>query len=151
MGYSIRCAARGDHEVICRHRRRMFEDMGQELPPSSRAAFARWLARALDDDVYRGWLVESADSSIVAGAGLMVLPWPPGVLDDRDRIAFVYNVFTEPEHRRQGLARRLMDAIHAWCREQDITSIRLHASDDGRPLYRALGYVPTNEMLTILK
>jgi GNAT superfamily N-acetyltransferase len=124
----------------------MFEDMGQPLPAASRAAFAQWLHRALAEDLYRAWLVASADGAIVAGAGLMVLPWPPGVLDDRDRIAFVYNVFTEPDHRRRGLARRLMETIHAWCREQDIASVRLHASAGGRPLYEGFGYVPTNEM-----
>jgi GNAT superfamily N-acetyltransferase len=129
----------------------MFEDMGQQLPPSSRAAFAGWLHRALAEDVYRAWLVEAADGAIVAGAGAMVLSWPPGVSDDRDRIAFVYNVFTEPDHRRRGLGRRLMDAIHAWCREQDIRSIRLHASADGRRLYESLGYVSTNEMMRLLE
>jgi hypothetical protein len=40
-----------------------------------------------------------------------------------------------------------MEAIHAWCRAEDITSVRLHASDDGRPLYESLGYVATNEMI----
>jgi GNAT superfamily N-acetyltransferase len=128
----------------------MFEDMGEHLPASSREAFARWLHRALADDLYRGWIVESADGAIVAGAGLTVLPWPPGVNDDHDRIAFVYNVFTEPDHRRRGLARRLMDAIHAWCREQDIRSVRLHASAGGSPLYESMGYVDTNEMMTLM-
>ena len=45
-----------------------------------------------------------------------------------DRIAVVYNVYTEPAHRRQGLARRIMDAIHAWCRDQGIASVALNAS-----------------------
>jgi GNAT superfamily N-acetyltransferase len=57
-----------------------------------------------------------------------------------DRLAFVYNVYTEPAHRRRGLARRVMDAMHHWCRDAGIASIALNASEDGRPLYEALGY-----------
>ena len=44
------------------------------------------------------------------------------------RLAFVYNVYTEPAHRRRGLARLIMDAIHAWCREEGIGSMALNAS-----------------------
>jgi hypothetical protein len=33
-----------------------------------------------------------------------------------------------------------MDAIHAWCREAGIASVALNASQDGQPLYEALGY-----------
>src|SRR4030095_16353264 len=57
------------------------------------------------------------------------------------QLAFVYNVYTEPAHRRRGVARLLMDAIHAWCREHDVSSVALNASADGRPLYEAMGYV----------
>jgi hypothetical protein len=36
--------------------------------------------------------------------------------------------------------------IVAWGRESGLGSLYLHASDEGRPLYRSLGFVPTNEM-----
>jgi GNAT superfamily N-acetyltransferase len=49
-------------------------------------------------------------------------------------------VYTEPGHRRQGLARRLMDSVHAWCREAGVTSVALNASHDGLPLYESMGY-----------
>lgn len=43
-------------------------------------------------------------------------------------------------HRRRGLARLVMDAIHAWSREAGITSMALNASRDGLPLYESMGY-----------
>jgi len=55
-------------------------------------------------------------------------------------------MYTEPEHRRRGLARRLMEAMIGWCREEGYASLFLHASDEGRALYAALGFSPTNEM-----
>jgi GNAT superfamily N-acetyltransferase len=65
-----------------------------------------------------------------------------------DRLAFVYNVYTEPAHRRRGLGRLVMDAIHEWCRGAGIASVALNASRDGQPLYEAMGYsVTSNPMM----
>ena len=58
----------------------------------------------------------------------------------------ILNVFTEPEHRGQGLARRLVEEALAHCRSHDIPTALLHASDAGRPLYETLGFTQTTEM-----
>jgi GNAT superfamily N-acetyltransferase len=91
--------------------------------------------------VYRAWLVETATGEVAAGGGITVIAWPPGPHYPGDRLAFVYNMYTEPAHRRRGLARRLMDAIHTWCRGNGVTSVALNASRDGQRLYASLGYV----------
>jgi hypothetical protein len=44
-----------------------------------------------------------------------------------------------------------MQEMIAWCRQQGFTHIYLHASKDGRPLYEALGFEPTNEMRLSLR
>jgi hypothetical protein len=38
-----------------------------------------------------------------------------------------------------------------WCRKQRFDRVFLHASKDGRPLYEALGFEPTNEMQLTLR
>ena len=40
----------------------------------------------------------------------------------------------------------MMREVLRWCRGNGIESVVLHASGDGRPLYRKLGFMPTNEM-----
>jgi len=52
--------------------------------------------------------------------------------------------------RRRGLARGLMDAIHAWCRANGVTSMALNASRDGMPLYRSMGYVESARPMMFL-
>jgi GNAT superfamily N-acetyltransferase len=118
----------------------MFQDMGITVGPALDRTFRAWLRDKMRDGTYHAWVVEDASHHIVAGAGASVLPWPPGPQYMSDRIAVVYNVYTEPAHRRHGLARRLMEAIHSWCRETGIVSVALNASRDGRPLYEAMGY-----------
>jgi len=64
--------------------------------------------------------------------------------------AYVLNVYTEPTHRRGGVARAIMNAILEWCREQRVARVTLHASREGRPLYEDLGFEPSNEMRFVL-
>ena len=118
--YHVRPATLDDVDALVRHRLGMFTDMG--LPVDADAighAFRRWLAETMAAGTYRGWVAEIDGGGIVAGGGITILPWPPGQMSMTGRMAFAYNVYTEPEHRSRGLARRIMEAIHAWCRRTD--------------------------------
>lgn len=141
--YRIRPATLDDEAVLVQQRIAMFEDMGRQFDATVLAsAYAAWLRTHLPAGTYRGWLVESQapDGTVVAGGGVTIIPWPPGPNYAGDRLAFVYNVYTVPAHRQRGLARLVMHAIHAWCRETGISSLALNASEHGRPLYESLGY-----------
>ncbi len=130
-----------DADALVHHRIAMFTDMGV---PVDRAELDReyreWLSRMMAAGTYRAWVVEDDRGKIVAGGGVSVLPWPPGPRYMGDRIGVVYNMYTELAHRRRGLARLLMDAMHAWCRDTGITSMALNASPAGRHLYESMGY-----------
>ena len=148
--YHVRPATLDDADVLVRHRIEMFADMDVPLDAAAlRPAFRAWLAEMMPPGTYRAWLVEH-EGRVVAGGGITVLPWPPGPRSMGDRLAFVYNVYTEPAHRRRGLARLLMDAIHDWCRDAGITSMALNASRDGQPLYTAMGYAESASPMMFL-
>jgi len=144
MSYRVREATLHDIDVLVRHRIGMFTDMGLSLDvPALDASFRVWLAEAMPAGIYRAWVTEADDGTIAAGVGISILPWPPGPNYMGDTIAIVYNLYTEPGHRRRGLARRLMTTIHEWASEHGITSIALNASRDGQPLYESMGYLVT--------
>jgi len=147
--YCIRPATPQDLEVVLTHRRRMFEDMGfseRQALDAMIAVSTPLIRRGLMDGTYRGWLVETTGDVIVAGGGVIMLQFQPHPLDARPQRAWVVNMFTDPEHRRRGLARRLMQTILEWCRKDGMRSLYLHASGDGRPLYESMGFKSTNEM-----
>ena len=141
MGYTLRAAGPADIPAIVAHRERMFRDMGT---PAAFAAMAErcteWLDAAIPAGVYRGWFAESPGGEVVAGAGVIVFPWPPGPMSVDPRCACVVNVYTEPAHRRRGLARLLVETIHGWCGAEGIQRVMLNASPAGHPLYAAMGY-----------
>ena len=147
--YRIRSATLDDLDILVHHRLAMFTDMGTPMDTAAVAhAFREWVTKMLPGGTFRAWLVETPSGEVVAGGGITVLPWPPGPQNLGDTLAFVYNVYTEPAHRRRGLARTVMEAIHGWCREAGIAAVGLNSSTEGQPLYESLGYsVRTNPMM----
>jgi GNAT superfamily N-acetyltransferase len=148
-GHVLRAATPADAAAIARHRVSMFRDMGmldgRDAAALETGALAH-LTTALADGTYRGWLIEY-DGVVVAGAGVILRPLLPRPESPRGgEDAEVLNVYTEPAHRRRGLARRLIEHVLSWSRARGLRQISLHASDAGRPLYEQLGFVPTNEM-----
>ena len=149
--YQVRPATLADTDVLVRHRVGMFTDMGVPMDVAAlEIAFRAWLAEMMPAGTYRAWLVETGGGHVVGGGGITVLPWPPGPRYPGDRLAFVYNVYTDAAHRRRGLARLVMDTIHAWCRDEGVTSIALNASEDGRSLYESMGYVESPNPMMFL-
>ena len=139
--YRLRKATLADLDVLVDHRIAMFTEMGTTLDaPVVRQLFGDWLLKMMPAGTYQAWLVEDGRHQVVAGGGITVIDWPPGPSSFIGKVAFVYNVYTDPAHRKQGLARRLMDAIHAWCRQHGVAAVALNASPDGRHLYESQGY-----------
>ena len=127
----------------------MFEQMGYRdaLALDSMAAkFLPWVEAKMVAGEYLAWLAVAEDDAVVAGAGLWLMDWPPHMVGTSLRRGNILNVYTEPDFRRRGLARKLTEAAMQWCRSEGIDYVILHASDEGRPLYESLGFRGTNEM-----
>ncbi len=72
----------------------------------------------------------------------MLIDWPPHPLHPtNDRRGYVLNLFVEAEHRRKGLARRLMQLAEEELVKRGVSLLVLHATEKGRPLYSELGWV----------
>lgn len=150
-----RAAGADDVDVLVRHRVRMFADMGipsddgfAELATASR----RWFIDALARGRYLGWLIapSNAPRTIAAGAGMLLLEWPPGNRDTGTARAYILNVYTEPDYRGHGLATIATRAAIDEARRRRIRVVTLHASDEGRRVYERLGFEESNEMRLLL-
>jgi GNAT superfamily N-acetyltransferase len=151
--YTLRLALPDEAAILAHHRAAMFRDM-HEVDEQGAAIIANasedHLAALIEAREYFGFLAEH-DGAVVSGGGVWLRPLlpRPGTLQGSLE-AYVLNVYTEPEHRRGGVARAIMNAILEWSHEQRVARVTLHASREGRPLYEDLGFEPSNEMRIVL-
>lgn len=147
-----RTATVSDAALITHHRRRMFIDAGRNDGPVLDVmceAHEPWVAREITESRYLGWIGED-DGKPVAGAGLLLLNWPPHPLDPRStQRGYLLNVYVDPEYRRRKLASNLIELALAEARKRFIRVVALHSTEEGRRLYEANGFRRTNEMFYV--
>jgi ribosomal protein S18 acetylase RimI-like enzyme len=124
----------------------MLAAMGADIggPDAPWRAVARdWFAEQLaSPETFAAYVVDDPDVGVVAGAAGNVYVHPPGPRDLTTLRGHLYNVSTEPDFRRRGLARACVVALMDWFRDETgVGQIELHATQDGIGLYRAVGFI----------
>ena len=128
----IRVAGPEDAATIARHR--YPGESGEHL-----AVYADWLPGVMSGGRYLGWLAVKG-GRVIGGVGLLLLHWQPSRTDPDPIRGRVVNVFVEPEYRRQGVARALLQAMLTEARSRRLGVLNLGSSVEGRKLYASLGF-----------
>jgi ribosomal protein S18 acetylase RimI-like enzyme len=147
--FETRLATEADAELISEQRRRMFVDSGQGSDTRLKEVaenFAPWVRERLIDGRYLGWLT-TEDGRVVAGAGMLLMDFPPHWMDPEPVRAYLLNVYVDPVFRGCGLARALLEMAVNDAQRRGIKVVSLHASTFGRPLYERNGFKSTSEMI----
>ena len=85
------------------------------------------------------------EGGLIASCAFLIVvekPMSPSFMSGKTGI--VLNVYTRPEHRRKGHARKLMEALLADAKRLDLAVVELKATEDGYPLYQAVGFAADN-------
>ncbi len=152
MEFTLRPTLLSDLELHVRHRVAMFTDMdyGDGVGREAMAgAFRDRLRTWLSTGEVRGVLAE-AEGEEVGGALLQFKEALPNPLSPQAVRGYLFNVYTDPAFRGQGLARRMTHALLEVATAQGIGIVDLHASKDAEALYRSMGFEPTPEFRLIL-
>ena len=101
---------------------------------------------ALADGTHTAYLVFDGDLFVGAG-GVSYYSVMPTYHNPTGQKAYIMNMYTRPAYRRQGIARRTLDLLMRNSKSRGVRAISLEATEMGRPLYEAYGFVPmTSEM-----
>jgi ribosomal protein S18 acetylase RimI-like enzyme len=147
--FNTRLATKADAELIGEQRRQMFIDSGQGNDERLKVVtekFVPWVRERLSDGRYIGWLTEE-NGRVVAGAGTLLMDFPPHWMDPEPVRAYLLNVYVDPAFRGRGLARELLEMAVNDARQRGIKVMSLHASKFGKLLYERNGFKSTNEMI----
>lgn len=103
---------------------------------------------ALESGEYIAYLVYDKDKFIGAG-GVSFYQVMPTYYNPTGKKAYIMNMYTAPEYRRQGIAFQTLELLVKAAKEQGISQIALEATDMGRPLYEKYGFVKMKDEMEL--
>src|SRR5450755_4289522 len=93
------------------------------------------------------WFAAEDDCGFAGCAGGNLHVVYPEIFDsDVRRFGVVWGVYVRPEHTRRGLGRLLTQTVMDYLYGISCVKVRLHASPQGKVMYVAMGFVPSNEL-----
>lgn len=104
--------------------------------------------RALETGEHIAYLVYDNGTFIGAG-GVSFYQVMPTYHNPTGKKAYIMNMYTAPEYRRQGIAFRTLDLLVMDAKKQGVSQIALEATDMGRPLYEKYGFVKMEDEMEL--
>ena len=103
---------------------------------------------ALSNDTHVAYLVFDEDRFVGAG-GISFFKVMPTFHNPTGQKAYIMNMYTKPEYRRNGIAYKTLDLLIEDAKRRGIAAISLEATEMGRPLYEKYGFVKMNDEMEL--
>ena len=103
---------------------------------------------ALETGEHIAYLVYDNETFIGAG-GVSFYQVMPTYHNPTGKKAYIMNMYTASEYRRQGIAFHTLDLLVKDVRKQGISQITLEATEMGRPLYEKYGFVKRKDEMVL--
>jgi len=105
---------------------------------------------ALEIGEHIAYLVYDNENFIGAG-GVSFYKVMPTYHNPTGKKAYIMNMYTASEYRRQGIAFHTLDLLVKDVRKQGVSQITLEATEMGRPLYEKYGFVKMEDEMELIK
>lgn len=105
--------------------------------------------RALETGAHIAYLVYDKGRFIGAG-GVSFYQVMPTYHNPSGKKAYIMNMYTSPEYRRQGVAFHTLDLLVREAKERGVLQIALEATDMGRPLYERYGFIKMEDEMELV-
>ena len=123
--------------IVLRAANKLSDDEDMSVVEEESYAYYR---RALETGEHIAYLVYDNGKFIGAG-GVSFYQIMPTYHNPTGKKAYIMNMYTASEYRRQGIAIHTLDLLVKNAREQGVTQIALEATEMGWPLYEKYGFV----------
>lgn len=132
--------------IVLRAANKLAEDVDMSMVEHESYAYYK---RALETGEHIAYLVYDNDKWIGAG-GVSFYQVMPTYHNPNGKKAYIMNMYTTPEYRRQGIAIHTLDLLIKAVKEQGVSQIALEATDMGRPLYEKYGFVNMKDEMELV-
>ena len=123
--------------IVLRAANKLSDDEDMSVVEEESYAYYR---RALESGEHIAYLVYDNGKFIGAG-GVSFYQVMPTYHNPTGKKAYIMNMYTASEYRRQGIAFHTLDLLVKDARKQGISQITLEATEMGRPLYLSLIHI----------
>lgn len=132
--------------IVLRAANKLSDDVDMSIVEQESYAYYK---RAVETGEHMAYLVYDKETFIGAG-GVSFYQVMPTYHNPSGEKAYIMNMYTAPEYRRQGIAFHTLDLLVKAAKERGISQIALEATDMGRPLYEKYGFVKMEDEMGLV-
>ena len=127
-------------DIFINMRINQLREEGAEEEIDLKPALMDYYIRHMADGTFVSWLAVDGEK-IIGTSGMSFVEKPPYFGCPSGRMGLLSSMFTDPNYRRRGIARELLDRVVEEARKYGCGTIQITASDLGVKLYTAYGFV----------
>ncbi|WP_009631980.1 GNAT family N-acetyltransferase [Synechocystis sp. PCC 7509] len=134
-GYQVRAGSSLDRALLAKFMQKTYQELA---PKQDFSHLALTVEQYLSRETPLWWVSSDSDAAVAC-------VWAGNAIDQitSDRIAHIFLLYVNPEHRRKGIARALMNQVETWAITKGFPAIELQVfqtNDFAKNLYNQLGY-----------
>ena len=146
MSITYRKLEEKDLETFIRMRITQLREEGATEDLDLVPALMDYYHRHMADGTFVSWLAVD-DDQIVGTSGMSFVEKPPYFGCPTGRVGLLSSMYTDPAHRRRGIAKELLRRVVEEAREYGCGSVQITASDMGVLLYTDFGFVKNGNFM----
>lgn len=127
-------------EIFIEMRINQLREEGAKEDFDLKPALKNYYNRHISDGTFISWLATENDV-IIGTSGISIVEKPPYFGCPSGKVGLLSSMYTNPDYRRMGIAKELLNRIVSEARQQGCGTIQITASDMGVKLYTAYGFV----------
>ena len=127
-------------DVFIEMRINQLKEEGAKEDIDLKPALKDYYTRHMADGTFVSWIAVDGEK-IIGTSGISFVEKPPYFGCASGKMGLLSSMFTNPNYRRMGIAKELLDRVVREARQYGCGTIQITASDMGVKLYTAYGFV----------
>lgn len=133
-------------DVFIEMRINQLKEEGAKEDIDLKPALKDYYERHMKDGTFVSWIAVD-DGKIIGTSGMSFVEKPPYFGCSSGKIGLLSSMFTNPDYRRQGIAKELLHRVVEDARNYGCGTVQITASNMGVKLYTAYGFVHNDNFM----
>jgi len=150
----IKRATTADIDSLAELRFRLLVEVGDitdmRIEDEIKQKFRDYFLKNIPDNTFIAYVAEYK-KQIIASSGLIIQQYPPTAKNITQAEGYIMNIYTLPEWRKKGIASLVLKQLIRYTESTNIKKLWLRASDDGKKLYKKMGFLEDSHFAYMIK